>query len=106
EGIRHLHANRLEPAVEALRAAVKIAEKAGIHNAYTLPSLAWLATACRRQAEDSSRFAPHRTTKLLRQARKIAAKAGRLGKICSNDLPRALREAGLIAAIEGRMPAA
>jgi two-component system sensor kinase len=98
DGIRHLYANRLDMAVESLQTAVDVAAQAGIHNAYTLPSLAWLATACRRQAEEASRYAPHKTAKLLRRARKVARQAIRSGKVCRNDLPRALREAALIAA--------
>lgn len=102
DGICHLYADRWEQAIESLQAAVNVATKAGIHNSYTLPSLAWLATAYRRQLEQHSRFAPHRMGKLLRQAKKVVAKAIRTGKICRNDLPRALREAALIAAMEAR----
>ena len=102
EGIRHLFANRLELATESLQAAVNVAAKAGIHNAYTLPSLSWLATACRRHVEDASIYASHFRSKLLRRAKKIARKAVRAGKICKNDLPRALREDALLSAMEGR----
>jgi two-component system sensor kinase len=106
DGIRHLYANRLGLATELLEAAVGVAAQAGIYNAYTLPSLAWLATAYRRQVEETPIYSPRQKRRLWRKARKAARRAIRSAKFCRNDLPRALREAALLEAMRGRSRAA
>lgn len=102
EGVRHVYARRFESATVTLAKAAGLANKASIHNAYTLPTLAWLATASRGLAEDASSYAPCTKRRLLRAAEKAASRAIRSGKICANDLPRGLREAARVAAMRGR----
>ena len=106
EGIRHVYAKRFELASNTLERAVEVASNAGIHNAYTLPTLAWLATAWRGLAVDASQYAPEAKRKILRRAEKAARRAIRFGKVCKNDLPRALREAAIVAAMRGKYGAA
>jgi len=101
DGICLLESGKIEQAVERLRQAVGTADRAGIQNAYTLPSLAWLATACRRQLEASSIFASTERDALLKDALSAVRRALRSAKLCRNDLPRALRESGLLAAMSG-----
>ena len=101
EGMRLLYANRLDRATAMLQEAVDVATKAGIRNCYTLPSWAWLATAYRCQLEAASSYAPHLRRKLFKRANKVVRQAISSGKICKNDLPRSLREAGLLAAMRG-----
>ena len=60
----------------------------------------WLASALRLQAEKSPSGAAERTT-LLKRASKVAKKALKLARTFQNDLPHALRECGLIAALQG-----
>ncbi len=105
-GIRCLYAGDLSNAVGALEEAVSVAAAAGIQNAYTLPALAWLATAYRRNAEEASHYAPHTRERMLRAAERTARKAVRSGKICKNDLPRAVRERALIASLRGQFKVA
>ena len=102
EGIRNLQLDEIETAVTCLKDAVGVADRAGIQNAYTLPSLAWLATACRRQVEVTSCYAPQQRKKLLRGAERAVRRAIRSGKICRNDLPRALRESAILSAMRGK----
>lgn len=101
-GIRELYAGRPESAVQLLERAVETADEAGIRNAYTMPATAWLATAHRSRAEASSGYAPQQKEQSLSRAEKAAATAIRGARVCQNDLPRALREAGLVAAMRGR----
>lgn len=100
-GIREIHLGKFEAAVDSLEKAVSVGEAAGIRNAYTLPAVAWLATAYRHRAADASIFSPSARKQLLKKATAVARRAMKTSKICRNDLPRALREAGLIAAMRG-----
>ncbi len=102
EGIRKLHQHEVDAAVETLEQAVKTARQAGIHNAYTLPTLAWLTTARRMQIEETSIYAPRLRTKLLRKAERAARRAIRSARVCRNDLSRSLREAARLAAMRGK----
>jgi signal transduction histidine kinase/DNA-binding response OmpR family regulator len=102
DGIQQLYAKRFGAAAVSMKRAVDAAAKAGIRNAYTLPALSWLATAYRTQAEQTSLYSPQTRDRQLRKAARTARKAIRAGSICKNDLPRALREAALVAAMRGR----
>ncbi len=72
-----------------------------MRNAYTLPLRSWLASALRRQAEATSCWEPERRSQLLERAAGIAKKAIRVARSHQNDLPHALREAGLISLMQG-----
>ncbi|MCA9146782.1 MAG: AAA family ATPase, partial [Planctomycetales bacterium] len=102
QGISLLAAKECSQAVESLTRATEVARAAGIQNAYTVPALAWLATAWRSRAEEVSRYAPQDRNRMLRRAEQAAHRAIRAGKVCANDLPRALREAALVAAMRGQ----
>lgn len=56
----------------------------------------------RRQAETTSKSEPKLRTALLKRVSKVARKAVRIARRFQNDLPHALREAGLISAMQGR----
>ncbi len=91
-----------EAAVEFLRHACQVCRKTP---ASRTPGLfrtsPWLASALRRQRRDDSTW--HRTAgrRLLKRARKAAQKAVKVARKFQTDLPHALREAGLIAAMRG-----
>ncbi len=79
-------------------------------NAYHLPKgrasrtpmsfpFSWLASALRRQAEKTSNL--ERSNALLKRAGKVAKNAVRVARTFQNELPHALREAGLIASMQG-----
>jgi len=101
-GIQAIYANRYDNAIEFLEKATRTAIKAGIKNAYTLPATAWLATAYRSKAEATPVHAPRLRRKFIRKALHAAKQAVKSGKICPNDLPRALRETALAASMQGR----
>src|SRR5262249_58224810 len=61
----------------------------------------WLAWALGRQAEKASVWVPAKRTCFLERAGKVAAKALSVARTFQNDLPHALRECGLIAALRG-----
>jgi two-component system sensor kinase len=101
EGVRLIGANRHEEAVAVFERAMTVAGKAGVLNAYVTPNLAWLATARRCLAERGTIVTPARRRHLLRQARVAARRALRAARKFANDLPHALREAALLAAMRG-----
>ena len=102
KGIYFLGQDRPAEAAEVFEQAQRGARKAGIHNVWTSPILSWLATALRREAEKQTNLTPGKRQVILRRAR--AAARGGLGNARSfkNDLPHALRECGLAAAMQGR----
>ena len=106
EGVHQLCAGDPERAVAILEEGFDVAERAGIRNAYTLPNLAWAATARRRLAEKAHDYTPHRRRTLLRRAAAAARRALHTARLCRNDLPHALREYALIQAMRGRRWAA
>src|SRR5262249_38704719 len=61
----------------------------------------WLASALRCQAEKPSVWVPAKRTSFLERAGKVAAKALSVARTFQNDLPHALRECGLVAAMQG-----
>jgi signal transduction histidine kinase/tetratricopeptide (TPR) repeat protein/HPt (histidine-containing phosphotransfer) domain-containing protein/ActR/RegA family two-component response regulator len=101
EGVRLMGVEQFELAAAAFERALSIAAQAGVCNAYTLPNLAWLATARRRQAERSS-FTPARRRRELQLATRAARQAIRAAWICRNSLPHAIREYALLLAQRGR----
>jgi two-component system sensor kinase len=102
EGLRLLGAGVPDRAAAVMEEAIGVAEKAGVRNAYTLPLLAWLATAKRRMAEQVRDYTPRRRRELLEQAWRAARRALGASRLCRNDLPQVLRELALISAMKGR----
>jgi signal transduction histidine kinase/DNA-binding response OmpR family regulator/tetratricopeptide (TPR) repeat protein len=96
----------LDQAQALLEQGIAVADKAGIHNAYTLPCRVWLATLLRRQAQSADLRIPQRRDALLRRAQIAARAAIRASWICRNDLPHALRELALIRAMRGNVRSA
>ncbi len=103
EGVRLFRLDRVEEAAAAFEEGYQLAAKAGVINAWVLPLRSWLASALRRQAEKTSHWTPKRRAKLLRHASAVANKAVKVARTFQNDLPHALREAGLIAAMQGSL---
>jgi two-component system sensor kinase len=101
EGVRLFMLDRVEEAADFFEKGHQLAEAAGLRNTYVLPLRSWLASALRRQAQKTSRLEPKRRTALLKRAGKVGRKAVRVAQKFQNDLPHALREAGLISAMQG-----
>ncbi|HEX8202147.1 MAG TPA: AAA family ATPase, partial [Isosphaeraceae bacterium] len=102
EAVRLLGAGRPGEAARVLEAAQRIVQEAGVHNTYVAPILPWLATARRREAEATPAWAPRRRRALLRRAQAALNRGLRAARRWRNDLPHALREGGLLAALRGR----
>ncbi len=98
DGVRLLMEDRVDDAVTVLEEGYRLAEQAGLQNAYVLPVRSWLASALRRQAENT--LLTRRST-VLKRANRVARSAVGVARTFQNDLPHALREAGLISALQG-----
>jgi two-component system sensor kinase len=100
DGVRWLGAGQPEKAVRALKAAWRAIRAKGINNAWVSPVLPWLATAIRQQAEGLPPYARHRRDRLLRLAGRVVRAALCITRRFRNDLPHALREKGLLSALQ------
>lgn len=103
EGVRLFTLDHVEEAAAVFEKAHKIADAAGVKNVYVYPHLPWLASALRRQAEKTPNASPGDRAALLQRASKVARQALRIARTFQNDLPHALRECGLIAALQGQV---
>ena len=101
EGIRLMSLDRNPEAAALFEKAYQDAAGKGVINAWVIPLQAWLATALRRQIEMTSSWEPQRRAALLRRARQAVRRAVKVARKFPDDLPHALREAGLIAALQG-----
>jgi eukaryotic-like serine/threonine-protein kinase len=88
-------------AAEAFQQAYAVARAAGVCNTYVVPSLPWLATALRMQAEQVASTSPTESRRLRKRAQAAASKGLRLTRRFQNDLPHALRENAILAALAG-----
>jgi len=100
EAVRRMHQDELDGTIEVLTQAYDACRSGGM-NAWVAPILPWLATAYRLQWEKSNDLVPDRRRRLLLSARRAARQALGVARTFQSDLPHALREAGLVAAIQG-----
>lgn len=103
EGVRQMGANQFVDAAATFRRAIAVAERAGVCNTYVAPNYVWLVSALRCQAEQVSVFARERRDELLRAALIASRRALRIAGKFRNDLPHALRDAALLAAMRGHV---
>ncbi len=101
EGVRLFMLDQVEEAAVVFQNGYQLAERAGVKSAWTVPLRPWLASALRRQVEKALDSTGQRA--LLKRARKVVNKAVKVARTFQNDLPHALREAGLIAAMQGNI---
>ncbi|MDX6555764.1 MAG: hypothetical protein QOD86_1959, partial [Miltoncostaeaceae bacterium] len=102
EGARLLRQGRPGEAAQVLADAQRRVRAAGLRQEYVAPVPCWLATARRQEAEACSPLDPALRRKLLRAARRAARRALHTAWCYRNNLPHAHREAGLVAAMQGR----
>jgi len=100
EAVRRVRQNELKEAVEALTQAYDVCRDSGM-NAWVGPILPWLATTYRLQCARSTDLVPHHRRQLLQRAHRAARQALAVAGKFQTDLPHALREAGLVAAMQG-----
>jgi PAS domain S-box-containing protein len=102
EALRLLADDHPAEAVATLMRADRMVAAAGLRQEYVAPILPWLATALRRQAEAAPAWAPRERAALIRRAWAAARRGRRLARLYRNNLPHALRECGLLAAMSDR----
>ena len=88
-------------AAEVFQEALTFAKKAGLKNNYVFPNHSLLAHALRRQAIGLREQSHGQYLKTLARAKSAARRAVKIGRTFPNDLPRSLRELGLISLLEG-----
>ena len=93
-------AGRPHAALVSMDKAAGVVRDARSRNIYVTPVFPWLATLAREAAEQAGSAPDARAT--LRYARRSARRAVRCSRIYRHDLPHALREAAVIAALSGR----
>ncbi len=101
EGVRLLYAGELAAAAESIQAAQRVVAQAGLRHAWVAAITPWLATVRRQQVEATSPRAPQARRRYLQQACRVARRARWVARFFGNELPHALRESGLLAAICG-----
>jgi PAS domain S-box-containing protein len=102
EGVRLLGEGRPADAAATLEQAHRAVREADVRNAWVSPVLPWLATARRCHLEALPDRTPRRRAALLRHLRAAVREALRWARRFQNDLPHALREAALLAALQGK----
>jgi signal transduction histidine kinase len=102
EAIRRLASGDAAGAAAILEEADRRVRAKGLRQEYVAPVLPWLATALRTEAEAVPAYLPRQRRRLLRRARVVIWRAMRLARSYRNNLPHALREAALLAALAGR----
>ena len=103
EGVRLFALNRVAAAATVFEKGRQLAARAGVKNAWTVPLCPWLTSALRWQAENMPDLPSGNRSALLKRAGKTARNALRTAHSFQNDLPHALRECGLIAALQGQI---
>ncbi len=102
KGVQLYGLGHVAQASEYFQKAHDYAVNSRIRNAYTLSCLAWQATCRRRLLEQCPDRIPGRRQQLLREAKLAVRKALHALRHYQCDLPHALREHGLILAMEGK----
>ncbi|MCA9108631.1 MAG: response regulator [Planctomycetaceae bacterium] len=98
-----LCANDPRRALRIFEQAIRVCWDAGVQNVYTQPLYSWRATALRQWAQQSNTITPVFHGALLRRAHDAALDALRRARFYQNEKPHALRELGLILAMQGQM---
>ena len=102
DAVRLLHNGDLDAAVRRLEEAAAVSARAGLRQEYVAPVLPWLATALRLQLEAADPLDRRGRARRQRRASRVARRALRLSRSYRNNLPHALRERALVAAMAGR----
>ena len=103
DGLRQIARGELAQATAVLERGATIAAAAGVQNAYTIPAVVWAATARRLEIEQTHDLTPARRHARIRDCRRAARRAHWSSWLCRNDMAQALRERGLILAIDGQL---
>ncbi len=102
QGVCQLGEGDAAGAVDSIEQAIRICDSAGVRNDYTRPLLTWRATAIRKWAEQVRDLTPQTRQSLLQRGTHAAQRALAETRFYRNERPHALRELGLIYAMQGR----
>ena len=102
EGVYLIHQGRFSEAIEVLRNALEFARRAGVLNTYTVPAMAWMLTASRKKLERTTVYSIRERQRQLVQLVKLARKTVSISGRFPNDRPHALRELGILLAMQGK----
>lgn len=89
-------------AYHILKEALQRVEAAGLCNPYTIPIRAWILVIIRTHLERLNSYQHRQRESWFALAYKHLARALRESRLCRNDLPLILREAGLLAFLRGK----
>lgn len=103
QGHRELCLGEPRRALASFDRAIRVCHAAGVQNVYTQPLYSWRATALRDWAEQTIALTPAFRKLLLRRAYLAARQAVSLSRFYCNERPHALRELGLVYAMQGRV---
>ncbi|MCU1594198.1 MAG: Sensory box histidine kinase [Frankiales bacterium] len=101
-GLNALSRDDLDSAVSHLLDATATIKRAGLRQEYVAPVAAWAATAHRLRAESTPSHNPQLRARRMRQTARAVRRARFWSFSYRNNLPHALREAGLLASLRGR----
>ncbi|MCH2181464.1 MAG: ATP-binding protein [Mariniblastus sp.] len=102
EGICLFYRGQYSRSGKCFLTAIKRAERAGVVNTYITPNYAWLATALRRELENSPPRSQAARRRSIRGFLKAAKRAVKISRRFQNELPHALRELAAALALSGR----
>ncbi len=101
EAVRLLGIGKPREAAAVLEEAHRLVAGAGLRQEYVAPVLPWLATALRQELEQMPPWSANERRSRFRHALRVARQALRLARRYQNNLPHALRESALLAAMAG-----
>src|SRR5205085_297683 len=103
DGLRHVARGDLSRAAEVFDEGAKIAADAGVKNAYTIPAVAWGATARRIAVERAHDYTPLKRESALKSSWRSVRRARWASWLCRNDLAQSLRDYALLLAMRGKL---
>ena len=102
KGVRQVAAGQIDESIDTFKSAIRQSRTSGIRSVYTMPNFAWLATAYRCSAERTATYQPHCKNKLMRASQRRARQLLLLSWPMKHSVPHALRELGLVSAMQGK----
>jgi signal transduction histidine kinase len=102
EALRLRAIGQPDQAITKMERADRLLRKSRSIDVYLVSAVPWLATLHREAAEQVSPLDGRARRRQVRRAQRSARRAVRYGCVYRNDLPHALRELGMTAALSGR----
>ncbi|WDT77235.1 MAG: AAA family ATPase [Candidatus Manganitrophus sp.] len=103
EGVRLLREGRIGEASKVFEEAERVVKRTGLRNEYAVPIPLFLSMALRLAMDRTHSISYNDRKMLLLRAKQAARRGLRLARSFKSNLPHALREMGLLSAMQGRM---